>query len=356
MRMDYNSGEATVSRNSTCTDQQSNFMLITPDNLKSGSEGGDVDDTYMYMKDGNSYDNEVMQHSFEKEGTTKRRSQPHINSSSRSSWSSNEGSVFSSGASDNQSPIKCRPVPLPPRTRNPELNNGKMNNNTIFTSVVDDNPIPLPPKASRQFSNQSVASDEERTGRFSPRTRRIADYNVATSNDLEEPPPRCYRPKDTSQIGVEKRAPITNKYEEVGPFDMDKRDLPPFPKDENSPSAPRGDRSALTALYATVDKEAGNASKQSPVPVLYQRELSKQSVKSDGEISPISVRRQLSPQAPDTTRELRSFSEMSLSEYVEISPVGTTGKKPRTLWKELGKRVTLNFKQDRKTKRSPKSR
>jgi len=356
MRMDYNPGEATVSRNSICTDQQSNFMLITPDNLKAGSEVGDIDDTYMSMKDGNSYDDEVIQHGFEKEATIKRRSQQHIKTSSRSSWSSNEGGVFSSGASDSQLPIKSRPVPLPPRTRKPELDNPNTKNNTIFTSVVDDNPIPLPPKTSRQFSNQSAASDEERTGRLSPRTRRIVDYNVITSNDLEEPPPRCYRPKDTPQIGIDKRAPVANKYEEVGPFDMDKRDLPPLPAKENSPIAPRRDRIDLATLYATVDKETRNASKQSPVPVVYQRELSKQSVQSDGDISPISVRRLFSPQAPDTKRELRSFSEMSLSEYEEISPAGTTGRKPRTLWKELGKRVTMNFKQDRKTKRSPKLR
>ena len=400
MCMSYNSDEPKHSRNECNSNQRDIFMLITPDSIAS-SDAMDSTDMYMKMEDSKSYDVEgacqrdnqgfpsmrgseaavvaneahirqdLKQRNGEDDIVTKRRSHPQVYNGSRCSWSSNEGSVFSSSASETPSPVKSRPVAPPRRTRR-DAGSSNTSIHATAASVRDENPIPLPPKVSRQLSHQSSISDEERTSRFSPIPRRIVDYGIISSSDSEGPtlPPYNARTKIISQSDDEKSSLVTveqitgtsvmtstedackKELEGFSPVNISERQLPPTPKKEHSPFSSRKDMAMQ--MHATLNK--GYFAKHSQFPVQYQREISQQSARSDGDISPIVAHRPLSPQMSQPTRELRSFSEMSLSAYEEIAPIANTGRKPKTLWKEIGKRLTLTLKHNKGDRHTQKSK
>ena len=398
MRMNYDSDETKLCGGASQPDKKSNYMLITPDKLVP-DDVEDNSDVYMKMDDVDTVDqgsirefrtvpgpevavdaNEARSsHENKSPGaqddnvTTRRRSPPQLPYAARCSWSSNEGSVFSSSASEIPSPLKNRPLPLPP-TAKQELRHPYTSSNDIIVSAGDENPIPLPPKTYRQFSNQSSVSDEEKSGRLSPTARPKVDYCVVTSHDSEGPllpPPRHKHKRRVShQSDEEKVTSVTAEKFIDRPFvassesavtELEEvpvigRQLPPIPKGDSSPSASRRDTNMLMQMYATVNRDKKNLAQQNSVPLQYKREISQQSTKSDGDVSPMTIRRLLSPKVSEAARELRSFSEMSLSEYEDISPIGTTEKKPKALWKDLSKRVTMNFRQTKRTKSPPKAR
>ena len=399
MRMNYNSDETKLCGGASQPDQKSNFMLVTPDNLVSDDEADIITDMYMKMDDVQSCDIEGVDQSRSREFrtlrgfevaadineahslhdnkspevqdetlTTRRRSPPQLPKDSRHSWSSNEGSVFSYSASESPSPLMNRPLPLPPTTKQePRHTCTSVNDNIV--SAEDENPIPLPPKTHRQFSHQSSVSDEEKSCRLLPKARRRVDCSFVTSNDSEKPalpPPRRKYQRSVSLQNDEGKVTSVAADEWVdSPFVMSSenaatkelkevpmvgRQLPPIPKGENFPCAPRRDTSMLMKMYATVNKDDKNLALKTSVPAQYKREISQQSAKSDGDISPITVRHPKSPKVPEITRELRSLSEMSLNEYEDIAPFESTEKKSKALWKDLSKKVTLNFRQNRRTK------
>ena len=311
-----------------------------------------------------------------------RRRPPPVPDTSRYSISSNESSVFSSSVSETPSPTKAsRPVPLPPRSRR-ELSYPSTSSNDQSSSVEDRNPIPLPPKVNRQFSHQSSVSDEERAGRISPKNR-LCESSHVTSSDSEGPvlpPPRRSRrfSKDNCPSDEEKPTPVVAKNLAGRPLPTPPRNgdakqteeanivgrkLPPTPKSENVPEKSTGDDEALMRMYATVNKAHKGLSHQNsaPIPPKYQREVSQQSSKSEGGISPMRIRRPLSPPAHrhkglEKTRDQRSFSDMSPSEYEDIATAVATEKKSKALWKDISKRMTVNFRQNKKLTLSPKRR
>ena len=284
------------------------------------------------------------------------------------------------GEDDNQ------PVPLPRKSKREKSVPNNEDRRSLHGDNANDESPPLPPKCNRQLSYQRSFSDEEKTTMSSSSAGRqkVSPQNSSCNVNRPVPlPPNYHREvsESSSQSDEERRAQNSPT-----PAAIVGRPLPTLPRSQGNESSsernrhsasynpekmkgrpvplPPGSSSAEGRAKSRGEPPALNkvrrslsAQNSAPLPTKYQRKTSEQTVKSGQEYFEISTskgRRQSSPRSstsddekPLAVREHRALSARSPAED-EVFATTPTSPEKRSLWKDLGKRMTVNFKQ-RKT-------
>lgn len=287
-----------------------------------------------------------------------------------------------------------KPVPLPQKSKREKSVPNDKDRLSFHKDEANNESPPLPPKCNRQLSYQRSFSDEEKAAMSSSSAgQRIVSPQNSTCN-VNRPvplPPNYHREVSESNSHSDEDRRAQNS---PTPAAIVGRPLPTIPRsqgDENGNGRnrhsasyshekmkgrpvplPPGSSSAEGRAKSRGEPPALNkvrrslsAQNSAPLPTKYQRKTSEQTVKNGQEYFEITTskdRPKSSPRSstsddekPMPVREQRAFSARSPTED-EVFAATPTSPEKRSLWKDLGKRMTVNFKQRKTAAASARAR